>query len=249
MKSTNLIQKTLTAILVVMSSQGAWAQGQAPRKNLNDDFQNLGDNKAVVERVRRLDSQQRIRVVQNRTVDRNNRIELSAMYNTLSGADTYVQTQNVGGMLSYHFTPRWSVGIEYQKSYNVLTSEGKRQYDLAYQEQLRDPASPQRFAAVDYPLSTTLASVSFYPIYGKMNVFDWTVVQFDLYTMLGAGKKTLSTGETDVLAVGLGTGIWLNSWLTARLEVRYEKYKDLLTSEQRDQNALTALASLGVLVW
>ncbi len=80
-------------------------------------------------------------------------------------------------------------------------------------------------------------------------MFDWSIVQFDVYTLLGYGKKSLYSGESDVYAAGLGTGIWLNSWLTTRFEVRYETYRDLLLTSQREQKAVTAIASLGILIW
>jgi outer membrane immunogenic protein len=239
----------LMAMTLLGASAHAQAQSQAP-KNLKDEFSSLGDNQEVVDRVKRLDTQQRVRVVQNRLVNRNNRIELGAYYGMVNGGDSYVQTQNVGAALQYHLTPRWSFGIEYQKSYNSLTSEGTRIYDKAYEAQKNlDPNSPQQFVAVDFPLETKLATVSFYPIYGKLNLFDSSIAQFDLYTLLGGGQKTLSSGNTSVMVAGLGAGIWINNYVTARLEARYEKYKDMLDTENRDQNSVTALASLGIMIW
>jgi outer membrane beta-barrel protein len=242
--SLQLTLTILTAIIGLSLSVAAETQ-----KNLKDEFQSLGDNKAVAERVRNLDNQQRVRIVQNRLVDRNNRVELAVNYSYLGGADSYVQSQNVGGMLQYHISPRWSLGAEFQRSYNALTDEGQRQFDLAQVAQQNDPSSSQRFPSVDFPLETKLATISFYPIYGKLNLFDLSVAQFDVYLLLGAGKKTLNSGESDAYAAGLGTGIWLNSWLTSRLEVRYEKYQDLLATDRRDQSSVAAMASLGILIW
>ena len=62
---------------------GFTAHAQSPRKSLRADFQNLGDNDEVVERVRNLDNRQKVRVVQSRVVDRNNRIELSGNFSGL----------------------------------------------------------------------------------------------------------------------------------------------------------------------
>ena len=82
-----------------------------------------------------------------------------------------------------------------------------------------------------------------------MNLFDSSIAQFDIYTLLGFGKKTLNSGVTDVLAGGLGVGVWINNYVTTRLEVRYESYKDLLDFKERNQNAVTAIASVGLLIW
>ncbi len=217
--------------------------------DLKKEFQTLGDSKEVNERVRKLENQQRVRIVQNRLVDRNNRIEIALDYGSLFGADTYVKTNQLGLKLQYHLNPQWSFGGEYQKFYNTLTAEGTRQYDAAYACQQQDSNCPQRFVGIDFPLESKLATVSFYPIYGKLNLFDAAIVQFDLYTLLGFGKKTLNSGESDVLAAGLGVGIWLNHYFTTRLEFRYENYKDLINLQPRNQNSFTALASLGLLVW
>lgn len=218
-------------------------------KDLKDEFQTLGDNKAVTERVRSLDNQQKIRIVQNRHVDRNNRLEFALNYAYLSGGDSYVQTQNVGGMLQYHISPRWSLGAEMSKSYNDLNSEGSRRYNGALAAQQKDAASPERFPAIDFPTETKMATVSFYPIYGKLNLFDVSVAQFDIYALLGYGKKTLNSGDSDVIAAALGAGLWFSSRLTSRLEIRYENYKDMLLTDKRDQSSLSALASIGIMIW
>jgi outer membrane beta-barrel protein len=241
--------KTFNSIFTVTLLMLMTSLSQAQTKNLKKDFQTLGDNEEVVERVKNLDNQQRMRVVQNRLMDRNNRLEIALNAGYVSGADSYVQTKNLGGMLQYHITPRWSVGFVYDKDYNSLTSEGSRRYDTAYECQKTDVACTQRFPAVDFPLETKLLSVSFYPIYGKLNLFDSSIAQFDLYTSLGFGKKTLNSGETNVFAASFGVGVWINTFMTMRLEGRYENYKDLLQTENRSQNAASVIASLGVMVW
>lgn len=217
--------------------------------NLKKEFQNLGDNKDVIERVKKMDSHQKVRIVQNRLVNRNNRIELAGNFGSLFGADSYVKTSNLGLQLQYHINPNWSFGGEYSKAYNSLSSEGQRQYDLAYACQQQGPGCQQRFAGVDFPLETTMATISFYPIYGKLNLFDSGIAQFDIYTLIGYGQKKLNSGSTNTMAAGLGVGIWMNNYFTSRLELRYESYKDMLDLQSRNQSAVTAIASVGVLVW
>lgn len=219
------------------------------KKDLKNDFANLGDSQEVMERVKNLDHQQKVRVVQNRYVDRNHRLELGINYAYNGGGDSYVKTQNLGGILEYHFNPRWSIGLEYQKSYNSLTPEGENQFDKALAAQKIDPASSERFPAVDYPLYSNLVTISYYPIYGKLNLFDSGIAQFDVYTQLGYGNISLYSGNSDLLSLGLGAGIWVSQRITTRLEVRYQKYQDLIQTDDRDQSNLQALASLGVLLW
>lgn len=242
--------KTLKSVLLLTVISLASVLANAQSKNLKKDFQSLGDNKDVVERVKNLDNQQRMRVVQNRMMDRNNRLEVAGNFGLVSGADAYVQTKNWGGMLQYHINSKWSVGLAYEKAYNSLTSEGQRSYDNFYNCQQADKGGcALTTPAIDFPLESKMATISFYPIYGKLNIFDSSIAQFDIFTSVGAGRKKLQSGETNVYMASLGVGVWLNNWVTARLEGRYENYKDLLLTENRQQNAGTIIASVGVMVW
>lgn len=245
----SLISSSISLCLLLLVSIANLSLAHADAKSLKKEFQTLGDNQVVIDRVQKLDSQQKIRVVQNRMMDRNNRLELALNFGALSGGDSYVQTKNLGAMLQYHISPKWSVGLTYEKDYNNLNAEGSSRYDAAFQCQKTDPACATRFPAVDFPIDNRLLSVTFYPIYGKLNLFDSGIAQFDLYTTLAYGQKTLNSGISNVLAASIGAGVWLNSFLTARLEGRYESYKDLLQTENRLQNGFSAIASIGVMLW
>lgn len=252
MKTLGILNLTLSVLLF-----SSFSLAQAPnnkvasssRKDLKKEFATLGDSQEVVERIKNLDNDQKVRVVQNRLVDRNNRLEMGLNYAYSGGGDSYVKTQNLGVKMDYHINPRWSLGLEYQKSYNSLTSEGENRLDRALAAQKIDPASTERFPAVDYPLNSQLATISFYPLYGKLNLFDSGIAQFDVYAQIGYGSMTLNSGSTSLASAGLGTGIWLSQRVTTRLEVRYQKYKDLLKTDNREQSNVQALASLGVLIW
>lgn len=241
----NSPKKSATAVAPVTTVLAASAE----KKDLKNEFSTLGDNQDVIERVKNMDSRQKVRIVQNRLVDRNNRIELGANYAYNGGGDTYVRSQNVGGQLEYHINPRWSLGAHYQKSYNTFTPEGKNQLDSALADQKVNPGSSKKWAAIDYPLETMLATISYYPVYGKMNLFDSGIAQFDMYLQAGYGQMNLNSGASDIYSLGLGAGVWLSSRVTTRLEARYQQYEDLVSTEQRKQNNLQAVATLGFLVW
>lgn len=246
MKTVLNMISTLGVVLLVSST--ALSQ-TSTRKNLKGQLNSLGTSSEVSERVKNMDSRQKVRVVQNRSVDRNNRIELGVNYGMLNNADSYVQTQNAGAALQYHFSPRFSFGFEYQKAFNKMTPEGDRQYTNAQSLQQQDPGNEVLFPGIDYPLDTKMAIASFYPIYGKLNLFDSGIAQFDVYTSLGAGQMGLRSGSTTVMMAGLGTGIWLTNYLTMRLEGRYQKYQDLVQTQKRNQNTFQVLGSLGIFVW
>lgn len=228
------------------------ADAQVKKSNkpsLQQDLNQLNDNKAIQDRVRNMETSQRTRIVQNRSVDRNNRLELFGQLGMNNNADTYVQTQNTGLGLYFHFNPQWSVGLEYQKFNNNLTSEGQRQLDEAQAAQNKDPNSQQKYPGIDYPLDSKMAVVSIYPIYGKLNLFDSGVAQFDLYGNLGVGQMSLRSGNTTTMMAGLGAGIWFNQYFTGRLEGRYLRYTDLIQSTNRQENVFQLVASIGFFVW
>lgn len=242
--------KKIISIIVLMSIfSGLASAQQTGRKSLKNDFKSLGTSSEVSERVKNLDSKQRVRVVQNRSVDRNNRVELGVHYGMTNNADSYVNTQNAGAALQYHVNPRFSFGFEYQKAYNKMTPEGDRQYLSAQAAQQSDPGSDVLFPSIDYPLDSKVALASFYPIYGKLNLFDSGIAQFDVYTTLGYGQMGLRSGSTNVFVAGIGTGIWLTNYLTTRIEGRYQKYQDLVQTEKRNQNTFQVLGSVGIFLW
>lgn len=248
----NLIIVIALAMPAIGWSQATTKSAAAPKKDLKSDFSTLGDNSAVVERVKNMDTHQKVRVVQNRLVDRNNRIELAGSYSYNGGGDAYVKTQDVGATLEYHINPRWSLGLQYHKSYNSLSAEGQNILSQAQSDQQLNPGggSQVKYPAVDHPLNSQLATVSFYPIYGKMNIFDLGISQFDVYLQLGAGQINLYRGgSSNLYSVGAGSGFWLTQRVTTRLEVRYQQYQDLIFSEKRSQSNLQAVAGLGILVW
>ena len=119
--------KQLLLILIVsaLSLANAYAE-----KKLNK-MDSLGGNKEIIKKAKELDSNNKLRIVQRRSVDRNWRLELGVNYGMIAGGDPYTNTQNVGGNLDVHINPMWSVGARYFKHYNELTPEGKRVFNDA----------------------------------------------------------------------------------------------------------------------
>jgi outer membrane beta-barrel protein len=217
-------------------------------QSLKSEFQSLGDNEAFLEKAKTLNAESKTRIVQNRTVDLNSRFEIGGNYGINGGGDSYVNTQNLGAYVDFHFNPRWAIGVRYQKSYNELTSEGKAQYDRARAAQQNDPGSNQDFVGVDFPIDTGLFTVSYAPIYGKLNLFDVSVAHFDIYGLVGYGVMKLNSGNTDTYTAGIGSGIWLNQYFATRLEVRYQAYEDFIGTLNRKQNIIQGMFSIGILL-
>lgn len=245
MKNSKLIA-LLASILCSISVQAA-TQTASSKRNLMKELDSLGSNQAIVDRAQAIDGENKIRVVQKRKVDRDLRFEFAVGYDAVSGGDSYIQTNNLGYMLDFHINPRVSVGARYYDSYNELTSEGERVFADARRRQAAGDLNSLR-PDVDNPLSSTLGTITVYPLYGKLNFFNLGVTQFDVYLMGGYGQMELSSGSTPTWTAGGGVGIWWAQHVSSRLEARYQDYQDKIYSGSRDQSMMAFSFSIGILL-
>lgn len=248
MKSSNLISKSIAAMgmglvavaaLTILSSK-AHAQ-------VSKDLNSLGSNEEIVKRANRLESRSRVSIVQNRLVKRNWRLEIGATVAPVAAGDSYLRTTNFGGHLDLHVNPKFSLGVRYSKAFNELTSEGKHQFDEA-----RRAKAAGRFdhnhPDLDAPDYSVMGVVNWYMMYGKINFFDIDVVQFDIYSLAGAGQQQLASGNSMTWTAGGGIGFWLSQHVTSRFELRYQTYQDKVASGPRDLNLIVANFGIGVLL-
>lgn len=192
----------------------------------DQDFDSLGDNRIIMEKARALAPEKKVSIVQNRIVSRRNRFEITPEFAGTFGGDTYTKTQSLGLTTHYHFNPSFSAGVRYNHFFNQLTAEGKSLYDQAYADFIANPGNPKsRIPDLDYAKSETMALISWYPIYGKMNLFDKAIAHFDFYTVLGYGQVEMLSGTKPTYTVGGGIGFWHTQHLTSRLEMRYQNYQ------------------------
>lgn len=231
--------KFLSLILISLMAASAWAA-----TDLTSEMDQLGANKDLMRKARAIDPQNRVRVVQNREVDRHMRLELGANAALVEGGDPYVNSNTLGLNLDFHFTPHWSLGARYSSYSNSLTSEGKRVYDDA----ANDPTHTFRVPGVDYAKNSWLAIGSWYPIYGKLNLFDLGISQFDIYFLGGAGQVALQSGTEALYTAGGGVGIWLAQHLSTRLEARWQGHTDhpQFTGETINRNVNETILSLTI---
>ena len=200
------------------------------------------------ERVKNMDADRKVRIVQNRIVDLNNRLEFIGNYGMNGGGQSYVSSQRVGGQIDFHFNPRWAVGVRYEKYYNELTAEGDTQYRNFVDAMAADPGGRAIRPDIDFPLSSTIATLSYAPIYGKLNLFDLSVAHFDVYGLIGAGKMQLDSGSSMLYTAGGGISVWMTQHFATHFEARYLSYQDLIGLKDRNQNGMQGMVSIGLLL-
>ncbi len=237
--------KRLSLVLLTIINLQTWAT------DLTSEMDALGANRDLLKKARAIDPQNRIRVVQNREVDRYYRFEMGINYGMTMGGDPYVNTSLLGGQVDFHFTPRWSIGARYYSSSNSLNAEGKRVFDDA-EARRRAGDNTFRRPGVDYAENEWLGVINWYPIYGKINLFDISVTQFDVYFLGGAGQINLSSGIAPLYTAGGGFGIWWNQHFSTRLEARWQNYSDKIfdgeTFNSRNINQTLLTATMGFLL-
>lgn len=237
--------RRLSLILISCLALNAWAG------DLTSEMDALGANRELMKKARAIDPQNRIRVVQNREVDRYYRMELGVNYGMAAGGDPYVNTNLLGGQLDFHFTPRWSMGARYYNASNALNSEGRKVFDDA-EARRRAGDNSFRRPGVDYAKDQWLGVVNWYPMYGKVNLFDISITQFDIYVLGGAGQVNLNSGTAPLFTAGGGVGIWWNQHFSTRLEARWQGYSDRVFDGEsivsRDINQTLLTATVGFLL-
>jgi outer membrane immunogenic protein len=205
------------------------------------DLDSLGGNRDLIRRAKGISPENTVQVVQNRSVNRHWRTEWGLNVGTIAGGDPYVKTNNLGGHFDLHVNPRFSVGARYYAASNQLSNEGKRVFDQADEDRANGGNTPR--PDINYARSTILGVVNWYPFYGKINLLDWSIVQFDIYLLAGGGQIQLASGGAPVYTGGGGIAFWLNNYFSTRFEARYQTYQDQMasgSSRRLDQTILSA---------
>lgn len=190
------------------------------------EFDSLGGNTILLERARALEPDKDVSIVQQRTVNRRGRVEFAPEMASVFGGQTYTSTKSIAINANYHFTPRFSVGAKYSYFFNTLSDEGNALMDTALADYQANPQNPTMpYPELDWAKDEILGMINWYPLYGKINWFDKSVVHFDLYGLAGYGQVTLKSGSAPTYTAGGGIGFWFNPHLSTRLEMRYQTYQ------------------------
>ncbi|MCB0366186.1 MAG: outer membrane beta-barrel domain-containing protein [Bdellovibrionaceae bacterium] len=230
----NLIFTLIVGLLGLSASAGDIMEG----------FDSLGGNKDLYNKAKALHPETEIKIVQGRTVSRKFRHEFSPQVASFVGGDAYLSTDTLGLTYHFHINHRWSVGLNYFYAFNSLTSEAKALISNGLQPKLTEPLVPD----LDEPRQGYLATVNWYPIYGKMSLYDLGITQFDLYLTAGTGVMELSSKGTGTYTYGGGLGVWFSQHLTGRMELRRQVYDTERFTGKHTMNLTVLGLSLGYML-
>ncbi len=234
--------KNTLALKILSLSAMLLVSGRVAAADIMQDFDTLGGNDVLLEKAQALNPEAQIRIVQDRVVVRRNRFELAPEFSSVLGGDAYNRTSNLGLNVHYHITPQWSLGLKYNYSFNSLRPEGEYLLtDVSVDGKARIPD-------IDYPKQQAMLTVNWYPIYGKMNLYELGVVHFDVYAIAGAGQVDLKSGMITVYTGGAGFGLWVSQHLSTRFELRYEGYTAKRFTGDTQMNTTVAGIQVGYLL-
>ena len=213
------------------------------------DFDSLGGNKIFFEKAKDLQPEKTVTIVQNRTVDMKNRIEIAPEFSGVFGGDTYSRTKSLGLNVHYHLNYNWSVGAKYNYSFNSLTPEGEALMDQAIADYNANPQNPSAsYPELNYAKSEAMALVNWYPVYGKFNMMDKSVVHFDFYMIGGYGQIQLNKSSSPTYTAGTGLGLWMTNNFSTRFEMRYQNYNSEYLGTTKKMDVAVASVQMGWLL-
>ena len=238
---------TFAILAGLLTVTPAFAAEPAPQAKSNSglmkDFDTLGGNDVLLDKARELNPDQRISIVQDRVVKRRNRLEIAPEVSGTVGGDPYNRTTGFALNAYFHINPHWALGAKYEYDTNTIRPEGQALIDQAMSERDRNLVPD-----IDFPKSQAMALVNWFPMYGKLNVFDLGVTHFDIYTVAGAGQVQLRSGNSTTWTAGGGIGFWFSQHLSTRIEARYQTYEAQKFSGPEKLNLTVAGLQVGYLL-
>jgi len=221
---------------------GCFLGAQNAGADVMKDFDGLGENKELFDKAKALHPEMSVVVVQDRVVDRRNRLEIAPEMVAVSGGDSYINTYGYGLSAHYHVSPWWSVGARYSYYTNKLTKEAENL--------INDTSATGSgiIPEIDHPENAIMGFVNVYPIYGKMSTLNIGITHFDMYLTAGYGQIALKSGSVGTWAGGLGVGFWFSQHLTTRLEVRYQNYEATRYNGKDGMNTINTSLQLGYIL-
>lgn len=190
-----------------------------------EKIRSLGGNDVLYEKAKILTPEKNITIVHSRLVPRSFRNELHFKVDGVVGGDTLLNTILFGLNYQFHINSYWSVGVRGHMAFNDLSTIGDEFVDYAINwrndfQQLR-PLVPD----VDYMLYSSYLTFNWYPLYGKLNLYDIGIGHYDIYILSGIGRVWLRRGGRMGFIAGAGLAFWFSNNISTRIEVKYETYR------------------------
>lgn len=226
-----------TGFIFLFISSLVLAEAQNP---LLKDLNTLGENKFLVPYIKKTSTSSEVSVIQNRFYSRSTKQELLTGLAYITSGPAYFNTTGVSMLYKFYINSKWSVGIDYSYFSNSLSPAGLQIIKDGEAKLTNDPD----FAFIpdlDFPKFSYTATASWYPSYGKFNLFN-KIMYFDLFLTSGVGQIVLKHKPSPLFLLSLGSSFWFTKKWTGRMELQSKLYKE--TWYSRKHNIMTTQVML-----
>lgn len=211
-----MIKKYLMVISLISCSQLFAEDGSSLEQKL--DALNIPDDKVTT-----VLSDDKLYIVNTRYSSLVNRHEFTLQGANNFTADSHLSTQQAALSYRYHLNSNWSFGARYVRHTNKLTDAGQRLFD-----------DKKMLPDTDFAKNAQELFGNLNTVYGKLRWTEDTVVYFDQYIALGAGKIALASGNKNLMFADLGFSFWLGNHMSARIGFKNEFYQQTQISGSRN---------------
>ncbi len=181
-------------------------------------------------------SRDRLFVLNNRYSSLTNRHETTFFGSNNFNTESHMESRQAGLTYRYHINPKWSLGLRHTEYYNQLTAAGEK---LLSEKQIAPDS--------DFAKSSNEIFANYNLLYGKMRMTQKTVVYFDQYIALGAGKIDLDNGSQNMGIADIGVALWIGGNMSARFGLKNEFYKQETRNGTKDIHNANGYLELGYL--
>jgi outer membrane beta-barrel protein len=162
----------------------------------------------------KLDAFDEMAILQRKYLPKAQRLELGLSYGFLAD-NAFFDIQTVYGRLAYAFTEAWAAEVS---GFSANTEDSRAAKSL-----YENGGVSTDFAAV--PRSYLGIGARWSPIYGKLALWNHTIIPVEQFFLLGGGTTDLD-GASDALTTQIGTGytFGIRKWLSVRVELDVFSY-------------------------
>lgn len=181
---------------------------------------------------------QPVNVLQNRFFLKAMRPEVGLLAGTFLN-EAYTRTTTVGGRFGLFVNEWFGVELQYVKA-SVSDTEDRKALNKKKYRDFDDPDSVVSPETETNPIkSVTDINAVFAPFYGKLNLFNETIIYSDLYVTLGAARVETAQGDLSSITYGLGQRFYALDVLSFRVDFRDRLYKELRNGKTSQRHALS----------
>lgn len=170
-------------------------------------------------------------VVQNRFFTKKNRVEIGLNAGSILN-ESYSNTSVVGTRTGLFFSEKFGLEYNFSKYRSIDSTDllALRSQEVCVDVTCRS-IEPSFIRLVD----AHQLQVVFAPIYGKINLFDWTILYSDLTLSAGSAQVSTSQGRKWAFTPGIGQRFYFSKSFSLRVDASDIFLKETVT--QKDQSS------------